>query len=99
MVDIFFIQSQLSYCSLSRKALSLPESEAPGMVALMSTAHILSDLCSQSREFSLLQIAVKTIHEIIQGAVDMAQQLRAPATVPEVLSSIPSNHMVAHNHL
>jgi hypothetical protein len=26
----------------------------------------------------------------------MAQWLRAPFTLPEVLSSIPSNHMVAH---
>jgi hypothetical protein len=29
----------------------------------------------------------------------MAQWLRALAAIPEVLSSIPSNHMVAHNHL
>jgi hypothetical protein len=29
----------------------------------------------------------------------MAQQLRALTALPEVLSSIPSNHMVAHNHL
>jgi len=29
----------------------------------------------------------------------MAQWLRAPTALPEVLSSIPSNHMVAHNHL
>ena len=29
----------------------------------------------------------------------MAQQLRALAVLPEVLRSIPSNHMVAHNHL
>ncbi|EGV92357.1 hypothetical protein I79_000931 [Cricetulus griseus] len=28
----------------------------------------------------------------------MAQRLRAPVALPEVLSSIPSNHMVAHNH-
>jgi hypothetical protein len=27
------------------------------------------------------------------------QWLRAPTALPEVLSSIPSNHMVAHNHL
>jgi hypothetical protein len=33
------------------------------------------------------------------GAREMAQQLRALAALPEVLSSIPSNHMVAHNHL
>jgi hypothetical protein len=29
----------------------------------------------------------------------MVQQLRALAVLPEVLSSIPSNYMVAHNHL
>jgi hypothetical protein len=27
----------------------------------------------------------------------MVQQLRALSALPEVLSSIPSNHMVAHN--
>jgi hypothetical protein len=32
-------------------------------------------------------------------AGEMAQQLRALTALPEVLSSIPSNHMVAHNHL
>ena len=34
-----------------------------------------------------------------KGAGEMAQWLRALSTLPEVLSSIPSNHMVAHNHL
>jgi hypothetical protein len=29
----------------------------------------------------------------------MAQQLRALTALPEVLSSIPRNHMVAHSHL
>jgi hypothetical protein len=29
----------------------------------------------------------------------MAQQLRVLTAFPEVLSSNPSNHMVAHNHL
>jgi hypothetical protein len=33
------------------------------------------------------------------GAGEMAQQLRALTALPEVLSSIPRNHMVAHNHL
>jgi hypothetical protein len=32
-------------------------------------------------------------------AGEMVQQLRAPTALPEVLSSIPSNHMVAPNHL
>jgi hypothetical protein len=29
----------------------------------------------------------------------MAQRLRALTALPEVLNSIPSDHMVAHNHL
>jgi hypothetical protein len=33
------------------------------------------------------------------GAEEMAQRLQAATTLPEVLSSIPSNHMVPHNHL
>ena len=32
-------------------------------------------------------------------AGEMAQRLRALTALPEVLSSIPSNHMVTHNHL
>jgi hypothetical protein len=32
-------------------------------------------------------------------AGEMAQWLRALTALPETLSSIPSNHMVAHNHL
>ena len=32
------------------------------------------------------------------GAGEMAPRLRALAATPEVLSSNPSNHMVAHNH-
>jgi hypothetical protein len=35
----------------------------------------------------------------IRGAEEMAQRLRALPALPEVMSSIPSNHMVAHNHL
>ena len=33
------------------------------------------------------------------GAGEMAQWLRAVTALPAVLSSIPCNHMVAHNHL
>jgi hypothetical protein len=32
-------------------------------------------------------------------AGEMAQRLRALTALPEVLSSIPSNYVVAHNHL
>jgi hypothetical protein len=34
-----------------------------------------------------------------EEAGEMAQQCRALTALPKVLSSIPSNHMVAHNHL
>ena len=34
-----------------------------------------------------------------EGAGEMAQRLRAVTALPEVLSSISSNHMVTHNHL
>jgi hypothetical protein len=37
--------------------------------------------------------------EYLQRAGEVAQGLRALAALPEVLSSIPRNHMVAHNHL
>jgi hypothetical protein len=40
------------------------------------------------------------IHSFLKNrAGEMAQQLRALTALPEVLSSNPSNHMVAHNHL
>ena len=33
------------------------------------------------------------------GCRDGFEVTRALAALPEILSSIPSNHMVAHNHL
>jgi hypothetical protein len=33
------------------------------------------------------------------GAGEVAQRLREMTALPEDLSSIPSNHMVVHNHL
>jgi len=41
----------------------------------------------------------KSLRKKTTGAGDMVQWLRALAALPEVLSSIPSNHMVAHSHL
>jgi hypothetical protein len=46
---------------------------------------------SKNIEVVLLKVRVE--------AGEMAQWLRAPTALPEILSSIPSNHMVAHNHL
>jgi hypothetical protein len=37
--------------------------------------------------------------EKISSAGEMALRLRALTALPEFLSSIPSNHIVAHNHL
>jgi hypothetical protein len=42
---------------------------------------------------------VSEIKQCNTGAGEMAQWLRALTALLEVLSSIPSNHMVAHNHL
>jgi hypothetical protein len=45
-------------------------------------------------------IAIGDNLKIECGAGEMAQRLRAPTVVlPEVLSSILSTHMVAHNYL
>jgi hypothetical protein len=35
----------------------------------------------------------------VEGAGEMAHQVRALTALLKILSSIPSNHMVAHNHL
>jgi hypothetical protein len=34
----------------------------------------------------------------LKGAGLMAQSVRAPTALPKVLSSNPSNYMMAHNH-
>jgi hypothetical protein len=47
----------------------------------------------------LLISALKRQRQAELGAGEMAQRLNAQTTLPEVLSSSPSNHMVAHNHL
>jgi hypothetical protein len=50
-------------------------------------------------EWSLFGKSGKMCKEGRRGAGEMAQLLRSQTVLPEVLSSIPSNHMVAHNHL
>jgi hypothetical protein len=37
--------------------------------------------------------------KLLTQAGEMAGRLKALTALPEVLSSIPSNHMVAHSHL
>jgi hypothetical protein len=46
----------------------------------------------------ILCLVKKRFNTYIWGAGEMAQQLKALTAFPKVLSSIPSNHMVAHNH-
>ncbi|ERE68586.1 acetyl-CoA carboxylase 2-like protein [Cricetulus griseus] len=71
------------------------------------------DKAPRDEPIHILNVAIKTdgdieddrlaamFREFTQqnGAGEMAQQLRALTVLPEVLSSIPGNHMVAHNHL
>jgi hypothetical protein len=45
------------------------------------------------------QVSICLCQSFRAGAGEMAQRLRALTAFPKVLSSNPSNHMVAHNHL
>jgi hypothetical protein len=59
-------------------------------------------LNTQSQYFEQLFMSTLTVvHFEKQGfqVGEMVQWLRAPTALPEVLGSIPSDHMVAHNHL
>jgi hypothetical protein len=40
-----------------------------------------------------------SIEKLGRGVEEMAQRLSALTALPKALSSIPSNHMVTHNHL
>jgi hypothetical protein len=52
------------------------------------------------RYYNVLELSrYRVIKKKGWGAGEMAQWLRALTALPEVLSSIPSNYMVAHNHL
>jgi hypothetical protein len=56
------------------------------------------ELLGKDEGFALTDGTDNSIKRLI-GAGEMAQQLRALTTHSEVLSSVPSNHMVAHRHL
>jgi hypothetical protein len=43
-------------------------------------------------------LVFERLKEIFHGAGEMAQRVRALTALLKVLSSNPSNHMVAHNH-
>ena len=69
--------------------------------ALLQTPIVLAIQIQKDCEFwSILSYIIVTYHkQQNQGAGEIAQRLRALAVLLEVLSSILSNHMVAHNHL
>jgi hypothetical protein len=52
----------------------------------------------KNNDFMKFPDKLMKLENIILDAGDMAQQLRALTALPKVLSSNPSNHMVAHNH-
>ena len=49
--------------------------------------------------YANLEFNFKNWKELLFWAGEMAQKLRALSALSEVLSSVPSNYMVAHNHL
>jgi hypothetical protein len=49
--------------------------------------------------FTILKKEKGKKNVVTGGAAEIGQWLRVLTSLPEVLSSIPSNHMVAHNHL
>jgi hypothetical protein len=66
---------------------------------------VLSSRSAWSTEFQYSQgyreaLSRKNQHHPKKGGPgEMAQRIRTLTALPEVLSSIPSNHMMAHNHL
>jgi hypothetical protein len=66
--------------------------------------YCLKSLCNRfsfEAAFPVAQAILKLAMQlkITLGAGEMAQQLRALTALLKVLSSNPSNHVVAHNHL
>jgi hypothetical protein len=85
-----------------------------GMSVLPACGYAPQEECSthrgQKRESDPLDLEVQMVASchvgagertrvLFIGAGEMAHWLRALTALPEVLSSIPSNHIVAHNHL
>ena len=54
--------------------------------------------CSHDRHY-LRTVSSWDVEEFVLGAGEMAQRLRALTALSKVLSSIPSNYIVAHSHL
>jgi hypothetical protein len=54
---------------------------------------------NKTKQNKTKQNKTKPTKDLMFWAGEMAQWLRAMTALPEVLSSVPSNHMVAHNHV
>jgi len=65
-----------------------------GQIGVHTGLHLLLSLA-----VSEIGLREQSIENNVSPAGEMAQWLRALTALPEVLSSIPSNHMVAHDHL
>jgi hypothetical protein len=78
-----------SFCISSRKK-NIVSRNALATIAFQMT--LLTTI-----KASGILIFLKIFRNVRAGEV--AEWLRALTALPEVLSSIPSNHMVAHNHL
>jgi hypothetical protein len=55
--------------------------------------------CLIFENYTSAPIKTYSFYKYIVGAGEMAQRLRAQTALLEVLSSNPSNHMVAYSHL
>jgi len=84
-----FFPASGSYTLLTSLSKMLPESQ-----------EFKETECSSiNGAFLLLPTLNCSLKKLYFGAGDMAQWLRALTALPKRLSSIPSNHMVAHSHL
>ena len=57
------------------------------------------DLCEFKASLVYRMSSRTNFKKAREGAGEIAHRLRALPALPKVLSSIPSNDMVAHNHL
>jgi hypothetical protein len=58
--------------------------------------------CASSGAMEQMYMAdnrITQVWKVVKGTGEMAQQLRALTALSKVLSLIPSNQLVAHNHL
>jgi hypothetical protein len=60
--------------------------------------HVIAGGCKPAEFLNPSHRTVWSVYKKIKRAGKMAHQVRALTALPKVLSSIPSNHMVAHNH-